>query len=71
MKTRSSHRLVAELAILRIAAGVARADIAEACGVTEDAVGRWERGIANPLLHHLDTYARALGVRIVLEDLDD
>jgi DNA-binding XRE family transcriptional regulator len=33
---------------LRLAAGVTQGEIAEACGVTRQAVCQWERGIATP-----------------------
>jgi hypothetical protein len=32
--------------------------------VSDDAVRRWEHGLSDPLLRHLDAYAAVLGSRV-------
>lgn len=47
---------------LRKAAGLAQDDIAEACGVTRQAVSHWENGTRTPKGECLEKYAAALRV---------
>lgn len=52
---------------LRRAAALTQKDLANKCGVTSQAVSKWERGISCPDIQILDELAEALGVD--LQDL--
>ncbi len=47
---------------LRRAADLTQKDLARVCGVTSQAVSKWERGISCPDIQILDELAAALGV---------
>ena len=49
---------------LRRAAAMPQKEIAKACGVTSQAVSKWEHGISCPDIQILDELAAVLGVNI-------
>lgn len=49
----------AALRRVRIAAGWSQAQVAEACGVSQNTVSKWELGLSAPSLWELDALARA------------
>lgn len=51
----------------REAAGVTQAELAARLGVTQQAVAQAERPNSNPTVGFVDTWARALGVRLRME----
>lgn len=58
--------LVAELRILRMAAGLTQARLARLIGVDEASVSNWERGRKIPSAIHLAAWAAAFGARLNL-----
>jgi transcriptional regulator with XRE-family HTH domain len=47
----------------RIRAGVTQAQLAEACGVTQEAVSAWEAGVYRPDASRVTVIASTLGIR--------
>lgn len=56
---------------LRKAAGLTQIELGDSLGVTDDTVCNREKGRKGMPAVDLIAHARALGARIVLEDLDD
>lgn len=60
------------LNLCRLEAGLTQRGAAEAIGVTQGAVSKWESGIADPILPRLADIARVYGVEldVLLDGLD-
>lgn len=68
-KTQSRFAVIRELAAARVAAGVARIDLAEMAGYHVQILGRYERGETTPSLQALTDIANALGFRLTITAL--
>ena len=63
-KARLAARIGSRLAFLRTEAGITQAWVAEHVGIGDEAVSRFERGVAIPTLPRLYELADALDVRV-------
>ena len=63
---RGVHPVIAKLRAARKEIGLTQEDVAEACGLGARTVPKWERGVTNPQLHNLTTYAALVGLRLEL-----
>lgn len=63
--------LMTELVAVRKSKGLNQKDIAEAMGVGQPSISEFERGSVNPRLNTLQRYARALGMKLKIELVED
>ena len=63
--------LMTELVAVRKSKGLNQKDIAEAMGVGQPSISEFERGSVNPRLNTLQRYARALGMKLKIELVEE
>ena len=63
-KTSYNPERVNKIKEVRLAKGLSQRVVALACGVTQDTVGRWERGVFGVTRRHQIKLARTLGVSV-------
>lgn len=69
--TEKAAGLLAQLVALRKEKQLRQVDVAASMGVGQPSVSELERGETNPRLDTLQRYARAIGVRIEFEVVND
>lgn len=69
--TEKAAGLLAQLVALRKDKDLRQVDVAASMGVGQPSVSELERGETNPRLDTLQRYARAIGVRIEFEVVED
>jgi transcriptional regulator with XRE-family HTH domain len=64
-----NHTLGQQIRALREKRGLVQVDLAARCSVREVSVSRWERDLEVPRVQHLAALAKALGCKVLLDDL--